>query len=123
MTRSLSQDLQNSLRSLLSESDKSFDEIAQRLHVSKSTVSRYCNSWGIARPDNLGGRPSILNKTSKTLMKRMVFNGELKTAKQVHRHFVNLYPNLTYYTTLNALKSMGFKISSQRKHLFYAKSA
>ncbi|CEG81568.1 hypothetical protein RMATCC62417_15756 [Rhizopus microsporus] len=123
MARPLSQDLQNSLRSLLSESDMSFDEIAQRLHVSKSTVSRYCNSWGIARPDNLGGRPSILTKTSKILMKRMVFTGELKTAKQVHRHFVNLYPNLTYYTTWNALKSMGFKTSSKRKHLFYTRSA
>ncbi|CEJ01977.1 hypothetical protein CU097_010078 [Rhizopus azygosporus] len=101
----------------------SFDEIAPRLHVSRSTVSRYCNSWGIARPDNLGGRPPILSKTSRALMKRVVLNGELKTAKQVHRHFVNLSPNLTYYTTLNALKSMGFKTSSQRKHLLYARSA
>ncbi|ORE01688.1 hypothetical protein BCV72DRAFT_320539 [Rhizopus microsporus var. microsporus] len=123
MTRSLSQDLQNSLRSLLSEPDMSFDEIAQRLHVSKPTVSRYCNSWGIAQPDNLGGRPSILTKTSKALMKRMVLTGELKTVKQVHQHFVSLYPNLTYYITLSALKSMGFKICSKRKHPFYTRSA
>lgn len=41
MTRSISQDTQNDLRVLL-ESDLSYEEIANRLTLSKATVHRYC---------------------------------------------------------------------------------
>ncbi|KAG0846568.1 hypothetical protein G6F17_012953 [Rhizopus arrhizus] len=70
MTRSISQDTQNDLRVLL-ESDLSYEEIANRLTLSKATVHRYCKKWNIQRPDNTGGRPQILTEASKSLMKRM----------------------------------------------------
>ncbi|KAG1145923.1 hypothetical protein G6F37_007120 [Rhizopus arrhizus] len=66
-----SQDTQNDLRVLL-ESDLSYEEIANRLTLSKATVHRYCKKWNIQRPDNTGGRPQILTEASKFLMKRMV---------------------------------------------------
>ncbi|KAG1144455.1 hypothetical protein G6F37_012295 [Rhizopus arrhizus] len=71
MTRSISQDTQNDLRVLL-ESDLSYEDIANRLTLSKATVHRYCKKWNIQRPDNTGGRPQILTEASKSLMKRMV---------------------------------------------------
>ncbi|KAG1035756.1 hypothetical protein G6F43_013175 [Rhizopus delemar] len=70
MTRSISQDTQNNLRVLL-EPDLSFEEIADRLTLSKATVHRYCKKWNIQIPENTGGRPQILTEASKSLMKRM----------------------------------------------------
>ena len=121
MTRYLRQGLQNNLCSLLSESDMSFEEIIQCLHVSKSTVSRYCNTWGIVRPINLDGRPAVLSETSKSLMKRMVLTGKLKPGVEVYKHFMVLYPSLTYFTTLNALKTMCFKSRPKKKVPFLSK--
>ncbi|KAG1137158.1 hypothetical protein G6F37_010967 [Rhizopus arrhizus] len=108
MTRSISQDTQNDLRVLL-ESDLSYEEIANRLTLSKATVHRYCKKWNIQRPDNTGGRPQILTEASKSLMKRMVILGRLKSGVVVFDYFKAIYPRLTYNTTLNALKSLGFK--------------
>ncbi|KAG0929140.1 hypothetical protein G6F30_012123 [Rhizopus arrhizus] len=114
MTRSISQDTQNDLRVLL-ESDLSYEEIANRLTLSKATVHRYCKKWNIQRPDNTGGRPQILTEASKSLMKRMVILGQLKSGVEVFDYFKAIYPRLTYNTTLNALKSLGFKARPKRK--------
>jgi predicted transcriptional regulator len=101
MTRSISQDTQNDLRVLL-ESDLSYEEIANRLTLSKATVQRYCKKWNIQRPHNTGGRPQILTEASKSLMKRMVILGRLKSGVEVFDYFKAIYPRLTYNTTLNA---------------------
>src|SRR6478609_4963933 len=114
MTRSISQDTQNDLRVLL-ESDLSYEEIANRLTLSKATVHRYCKKWNIQRPDNTGGRPQILTEASKSLMRRMVILGRLKSGVEVFDYFKAIYPRLTYNTTLNALKSLGFKARPKRK--------
>ncbi|EIE79231.1 hypothetical protein RO3G_16426 [Rhizopus delemar RA 99-880] len=114
MARSISQDTQNDLRVLL-ETDLSYEEIADRLTLSKATVHRYCKKWNIQRPDNTGGRPSILTEASKSLMKRMVILGRLKSGVEVFDYFKAIYPRLTYNTTLNALKSLGFKARPKRK--------
>ncbi|KAG1494619.1 hypothetical protein G6F46_012333 [Rhizopus delemar] len=70
MTRSISQDTQNNLR-VLPDTDLSYEEIADRLTLSKATVHRYCKKWNIQRSENTGGRPQILTEASKSLMKRM----------------------------------------------------
>ncbi|EIE83290.1 hypothetical protein RO3G_07995 [Rhizopus delemar RA 99-880] len=114
MTRSISQDTQNDLRVLL-DTDLSYEEIADRLTLSKATVHRYCKKWNIQRLDNTGGRPPILTEASKSLMKRMVILGRLKSGVEVFEYFRAIYPRLTYNTTLNALKSLGFKARPKRK--------
>ncbi|KAG0778309.1 hypothetical protein G6F16_005185 [Rhizopus arrhizus] len=91
MTRSISQDTQNDLRVLL-ESDLSYEEIANRLTLSKATVHRYCKKWNIQRPDNTGGRPQILTEASKSLMRRMVILGRLKSGVEVFDYFKAIYP-------------------------------
>ncbi|KAG0754701.1 hypothetical protein G6F16_011908 [Rhizopus arrhizus] len=93
MTRSISQDTQNDLRVLL-ESDLSYEEIADRLTLSKATVHQYCKKWNIQRPDNTGGRPQILTKTSKSIMKKMIILGRLKSAVEVFDYFKAIYPRI-----------------------------
>jgi predicted site-specific integrase-resolvase len=105
MTRFIFQNTQNDLRVLL-ESDLSYEEIANRLTLSKATVHRYCKKWNIQRPDNTDGRPQLLNKTIKSLMKRMIILGRLKSNVEVVDYFRAIYPRLTYNTILNALKSI-----------------
>ncbi|CEG67185.1 hypothetical protein RMATCC62417_03651 [Rhizopus microsporus] len=51
----------------------------------------------------------------------MVLTDELKTGVEVHKHFMSLYPNLTYFTTLNALKTMVFKARTKKKVPFLSK--
>ncbi|KAG0745394.1 hypothetical protein G6F57_002126 [Rhizopus arrhizus] len=108
MTRSISQDTQNDLRVLL-ESDLSYEEIANRLTLSKATVHRYCKKWNIRRPDNTGGRPQLLNQSIKSLMKRMIILGRLKSNVEVVDYFKAIYPGLTYNAILNALKNINSK--------------
>ncbi|KAG1276163.1 hypothetical protein G6F66_012607 [Rhizopus arrhizus] len=69
----------------------------------------------LLEPDNTGGRPQILTEASKSLMKRMVILGRLKSGVEVFDYFKAIYPRLTYNTTLNALKSLGFKARPKRK--------
>ncbi|KAG1135943.1 hypothetical protein G6F37_010979 [Rhizopus arrhizus] len=114
MTRSISQDTQNDLRVLL-ESDLSYEEIANRLTLSKATVHRYCKKWNIQRPDNTCGQSQILTEASQSLMKRMITLGRLKSDVEVFDYFKAIYPRLTYNTTLNALKRLGFKARQKRK--------
>ncbi|KAG1410032.1 hypothetical protein G6F60_000153 [Rhizopus arrhizus] len=78
MTRSISQNTQNDLRVL---------------------------KWNIQRPDNTGGRPQLLNKAIKSLMKRMIILGRLKSNVEVVGYFKAICPRLTYNTILNALKT------------------
>ncbi|KAG1135725.1 hypothetical protein G6F38_012577 [Rhizopus arrhizus] len=91
------------------------EEIANRLTLSKATIHRYCKKWNIQRPDNIGGQPQILTEASKSLMKRMVILGRLKSGVEVFNYFKAIYPRLTYNTTLNALKGLGFKAQPKRK--------
>ncbi|KAG1366033.1 hypothetical protein G6F61_013377 [Rhizopus arrhizus] len=45
----------------------------------------------------------------------MVILGRLKSGVEVFDYFKAIYPRLTYNTTLNALKSLGFKARPKRK--------
>ncbi|KAG0756420.1 hypothetical protein G6F24_011163 [Rhizopus arrhizus] len=114
MTHSVSQGTQNNLGVLL-EIGLYYEKIANRLTPSKTIVHRYCKKWNIQRPDNTGGRPQTLTEASKSLMKRMVILGRLKSGVEVFDYFKAIYPRLTYNTTLNALKSLGFKARPKRK--------
>ncbi|RCH94595.1 hypothetical protein CU097_014233, partial [Rhizopus azygosporus] len=83
-----------------------FEEIAQRLHAFKSTVSCYCDAWGITRLVHLSGWPAVLNETDKPLINRIAITSELKTGVEVHQLLMTLYATLTYFTILNALKTI-----------------
>ena len=91
MTRSISQNTQNDLRVL---------------------------KWNIQRPDNTGGRPQLLNKAIKSLMKRMIILGRLKSNVEVVGYFKAICPRLTYNTILNALKSIYSKPDKKERCLF-----
>ncbi|CEJ04177.1 hypothetical protein RMCBS344292_18144 [Rhizopus microsporus] len=98
-----------------------FEEIAQRLHVSRYTVSCYCDAWGIMRLVHLSGWPAVLNETGKPLIKRIAITSELKTGVEVHQLLITLYATLTYFTILNALKAIGLKAHPKRKVPFLSK--
>ena len=60
---------------MLLETDLSYEEIADRLTLSKATVHRYYKKQNIQRPYNTGGRPQILTEASKSHYN----NGNLST--------------------------------------------
>ncbi|EIE92012.1 hypothetical protein RO3G_16723 [Rhizopus delemar RA 99-880] len=71
------------LKQALTGSTSTYD-IAKEIGVHESTVSRYSRRLFSNRTMSTRGRPTVVSKVTKRLIKRKVIEGVLKTAKE-HR--------------------------------------
>jgi transposase len=120
MTRSLPADLQNNLKHSLGRG-MPFSDISNRLGVSKGAISKYKKLWFADGKVNKAGRPAIISETTKSLLRRKVLIGELKTARSVRKELDDLGYRMTAQSAGNLLRSMGFYAAIKKKKPFLKK--
>ena len=120
MTRSLSGDLQNNLKRCLGNG-MPFSDISNRLGVSKGAISKYKKRWFPDGKMNKAGRPKIVSETAKSLLRRKVQIGELKTARSVRKELTTMGLEMTAQSAGNLMRSMGFNAAIKKKKPFLKK--
>jgi transposase len=95
----------NNLQQALTEPTSAYD-IAKETGVHKSTVSRYFRRLFSNRTINTGGRPTLVSKVTKRLIKRKVIQGNLKTAKEVCRELVQLGYDISYQSAIKVIQDI-----------------
>ncbi|KAG0973332.1 hypothetical protein G6F28_013103 [Rhizopus arrhizus] len=121
MPKRLPEEKVNDLKQALTGSTSTYD-IAKEVGVHESTVSRYSRRLFSNRTMGSAGRPTLVSKVTKRLIKRKVIEGVLKTAKEVHRELVQLGYDISYQSAINVLKSMEFHSSIKKKKPFLTKA-
>ncbi|KAG1484483.1 hypothetical protein G6F54_012869 [Rhizopus delemar] len=121
MPKRLPEEKVDDLKQALTGSTSTYD-IAKEIGVHESTVSRYSRRLFSNRKVSIGGRPTVVSKVTKRLIKRKVIEGVLKTAKEVHRELVQLGYDISYRSAINVLKSMELHSSIKKKKPFLTKA-
>lgn len=98
-----------------------FSDISNKFGVSKGAVSKYKKAWFGDGKVNKGGRPAIVSETTKSLLRRKVLNGELKTASSVHKELTTMGLQITRQSTENLMRSIGFFSAIKKKKPFLKK--
>ncbi|KAG0752137.1 hypothetical protein G6F24_013776 [Rhizopus arrhizus] len=114
MPKRLPEEKVNDLKQALTGSTSTYD-IAKETGVHQSTVSRYSRQLFSNRTINTGGKPTLVSKVTKRLIKRKFIEGALKTAKKVCRELVQLGYHISYQSANKVLKSMEFHSSIKKK--------
>lgn len=117
MTHSLSIDTQMDMKALLIKGTP-YSVIAKRFGVSAGVVSKYNKRWFPDGQRATGGRPAIVDDTSKALVRRKILFGRLLTAQDAYKEFLSLGYHLSYKTATNILRSMGFHAEIKKKKPF-----
>ncbi|KAG1361756.1 hypothetical protein G6F61_014131 [Rhizopus arrhizus] len=101
----LPSDTQNSIQALL---ENSIDPtvIGKRVGVHRNTVNRYANKWMHNRIRKSGDIPSIVAKSTRRYIKRQVFTGYLKTAKDVQMKLEEIGYPMSYQSAINVLHAV-----------------
>jgi transposase len=69
----------------------------------------------------VGGRIPKVTDSKKRLIKRLILDGQLHTAAEVHRYLVQEDYQLSYSSACKLLKSMGFQAKIKKKKPFLTK--
>jgi len=117
MPRPLSNDVIDAIKSQLAKKTP-FTDIQNRIGVSKSTISKLNKTFYPDATPNKAGRKPIVTESTKSLIRRKVTNGELLTAREVHKEISGLGYKLTAKTAANTLRSMGFSAGIKKKKPF-----
>ncbi|KAG0896937.1 hypothetical protein G6F33_013489 [Rhizopus arrhizus] len=122
MPKRLPEEKVNDLKQALTGSTSTYD-IAKEVGVHESTVSRYSRRLFSNRTMGSAGRPTLVSKVTKRLIKRKVIEGVLKTAKEVHRELVQLGYDISYQSAINhrlewAKKHQDWTVEEWRKVVF-----
>lgn len=96
-------------------------EIGRRFKISPTTVLKYKKKSNILVRKCVGGRRSQISDTKKRHLQRMIVNGQLLTAAQVHRHLRQENYQLSYRSVCRILRSMGFVAQIKKKKPFLTK--
>ncbi|KAG0813631.1 hypothetical protein G6F19_013206 [Rhizopus arrhizus] len=99
MPKRLPEEKVNDFKQALTGSTSTYD-IAKEVGVHESTVSRYSRRLFSNRTMGSAGRPTLVSKVTKRLIKRKVIEGVLKTAKEVHRELVQLGYDISYQSAI-----------------------
>ncbi|KAI9470472.1 MAG: hypothetical protein EXX96DRAFT_458144, partial [Benjaminiella poitrasii] len=118
MVRSLPQDKQNNIKSLL-ESGHTYSQITKQTPgLKKSTLSDYKNRLFPERFTGAAGRKSVVSTTTRSYIRKKLVTGALRTAKEVHRYLVGTGHDIGYSACLKILTSMKFQVGIKKKTSF-----
>lgn len=120
MPKRLSEDRRNFIRAALLRGETKAS-ITERFGVHVSTIRRYHNQFAPDRVRAAGGRPSKIPASTKHYIKIQVLTGTLKTAQDVHRKIWELGYRMSYQSTINVMKSLGFHAAIKKKKPFLSK--
>ncbi|EIE83270.1 hypothetical protein RO3G_07975 [Rhizopus delemar RA 99-880] len=76
-------------------------DISKEPGLHESTVSRYSRRLFSSRTVNTGGRPTVVSKVTKRLIKRKVMEWVLKASKEVYRELVGFGYDTSYQSEIN----------------------
>ncbi|KAG1532297.1 hypothetical protein G6F45_013752 [Rhizopus arrhizus] len=76
-------------------------DISKEPGLHESTVSRYSRRLFSSRTVNTGGRPTVVSKVTKRLIKRKVMEWVLKASKEVYRELVGFGYDISYQSEIN----------------------
>jgi transposase len=119
MTHSLSIDTQMDMKALLIKGTTPYSVIEKRFGVSAGVVSKYNKRWFPDGQRATGGRPAIVDDTSKALVRRKILFGRLLTVQDAYKEFLSLGYHLSYKTATNILRSMGFPCRNKEKEAIH----
>ena len=94
-------------------------EVADRVHLSRTTVQRIYQTISPSLPRKLGGRPATLTAYDQRLLARKITSGAADTAPQLKR-LLDL--NVTTQTIRNTLKKSGLKAAVKQKKPFLSQA-
>ncbi|KAG0817897.1 hypothetical protein G6F19_012747 [Rhizopus arrhizus] len=114
MPKTLPSDVQNSIKALL-EDNVDPTVIEKRVGVHRNTVNRYANKWMHNRIRKSGDKPSIVAKSTRRYIKRQVFTGYLKTAKDVQMKLEEIGHPMSYQSAINVLHSVEIYAEIKKK--------
>ncbi|KAG0894965.1 hypothetical protein G6F33_013706 [Rhizopus arrhizus] len=114
MSNMLPSDTQNSIQALL-ENIIDPTVIGKRVGVHRNTVNRYANKWMHNRIRKSGDKPSIVAKSTRRYIKRQVFTGCLKTAKDVQMKLEDIGHPMSYQSAINVLHAVEIYAEIKKK--------
>ncbi|EIE81701.1 hypothetical protein RO3G_06406 [Rhizopus delemar RA 99-880] len=100
MPKRLSEEKINDHKQALTASTSMYD-ISKEPGLHESTVSRYSRRLFSSRTVNTGGRPTVVSKVTKRLIKRKVMEWVLKASKEVYRELVGFGYDISYQSEIN----------------------
>lgn len=114
MPYKLSQDKRNNVKSLINRGEVT-KNIVQATGVSNATVKRIKSEMNLNLSSSKGGRPAMINNSSRKVVRQKLRNGSLKNAKDTQKYLNQLGYPISYSGTRKMISQLGFDCSLKKK--------